>query len=117
MRPQSGNFDYLMFRYICFIWNSAKIGLSEFWILCMSTSAFQPLITTPQLGQLLLTARKRRKLTQTAVAQRLGLSQNRILHLEQHSGNKRQATTQLVCGNRTGAAARRTNRRRAEQLR
>jgi len=44
----------------------------------------QLLITTPQLGQLLLSARKRRKLTQTAVAQRLGLSQNRISHLEQH---------------------------------
>ena len=51
----------------------------------MSTvPAFQPIITTPQLGQLLLSARKRRKLTQTAVAQRLGLSQNRISHLEQH---------------------------------
>ena len=51
----------------------------------MSTApAFQPIITTPQIGQLLLSARKRRKLTQTAVAQRLGLSQNRISHLEQH---------------------------------
>lgn len=46
--------------------------------------AFQPLITTPQLGQLLLSTRKRHKLTQTDVAQRLGLSQNRISHLEQH---------------------------------
>jgi HTH-type transcriptional regulator/antitoxin HipB len=44
----------------------------------------QLLITTPQLGQLLLSTRKRRKLTQTAVAHRLGLSQNRISHLEQH---------------------------------
>jgi HTH-type transcriptional regulator / antitoxin HipB len=51
----------------------------------MSTvPAFQPIITTPQLGQLLLSARKRGKLTQTTVAQRLGLSQNRISHLEQH---------------------------------
>jgi HTH-type transcriptional regulator/antitoxin HipB len=33
---------------------------------------------------LLLSTRKRRKLTQTAVAHRLGLSQNRISHLEQH---------------------------------
>lgn len=46
--------------------------------------ASQLIITTPQLGQLLLSTRKRRKLTQTAVAQRLGLSQNRISHLEQH---------------------------------
>jgi len=44
----------------------------------------QLLITTPQLGQLLLSTRKRHKLTQTAVAHRLGLSQNRISHLEQH---------------------------------
>jgi HTH-type transcriptional regulator/antitoxin HipB len=40
--------------------------------------------TPPRPGQLLLSTRKRRKLTQTAVAQRLGLSQNRISHLEQH---------------------------------
>lgn len=51
----------------------------------MSTATTsQLLITTPQLGQLLLSARKRRKLTQSAVAHRLGLSQNRISHLEQH---------------------------------
>ncbi|MFZ6774928.1 helix-turn-helix domain-containing protein [Undibacterium sp. SXout7W] len=51
----------------------------------MSTApASQLIITTPQLGQLLLSTRKRHKLTQTAVAHRLGLSQNRISHLEQH---------------------------------
>lgn len=51
----------------------------------MSTAPVSQLtITTTQLGQLLLSARKRRKLTQTAVAHRLGLSQNRISHLEQH---------------------------------
>lgn len=49
-----------------------------------TTTASQLILTTPQLGQLLLSARKRRKLTQTAVAQRLGLSQNRISHLERH---------------------------------
>ncbi|MHA4868959.1 helix-turn-helix domain-containing protein [Duganella sp. PWIR1] len=51
----------------------------------MSTAApSQLVITSPQLGQLLLSTRKRRKLTQTAVAHRLGLSQNRISHLEQN---------------------------------
>lgn len=51
----------------------------------MSTSLPpQPLVTALQLGQFLKTARKRRKLTQAAVAARLGLSQNRVSHLEQH---------------------------------
>lgn len=44
-----------------------------------------PLITAPQLGQLLKSARKRRKLTQTNVAARLGLSQNRVSYLELHA--------------------------------
>lgn len=47
-------------------------------------SPSQPLVTALQLGQLLKTARKRRKLTQAQVASRLGLSQNRVSHLEQH---------------------------------
>ncbi|MYM80756.1 MULTISPECIES: helix-turn-helix domain-containing protein [Duganella] len=45
----------------------------------------QRLITAPQLGQLLVSARKHMKLTQTAVAIRVGLSQNRISHLEKHA--------------------------------
>jgi len=43
-----------------------------------------PLLTALQLGQLLKVARRRRKLTQVAVASRLGLSQNRVSYLEQH---------------------------------
>ncbi|NHZ88500.1 helix-turn-helix domain-containing protein [Massilia sp. CCM 8733] len=50
--------------------------------------AFAPtphlLLTAPQLGLLLVSTRKRRKLTQTAVASRVGLSQNRISYLEKH---------------------------------
>ncbi|MGI4849826.1 MAG: helix-turn-helix domain-containing protein [Janthinobacterium lividum] len=42
------------------------------------------LLTTPQLGHLLVSARKLHKLTQAAVATRVGLSQNRISHLEKH---------------------------------
>jgi HTH-type transcriptional regulator/antitoxin HipB len=42
------------------------------------------LLTTPQLGQLLVSTRKLQKLTQAAVATRVGLSQNRISHLEKH---------------------------------
>ena len=42
------------------------------------------LITAAQLGQLLVSTRKRHELTQTAVANRVGLSQNRISYLEKH---------------------------------
>lgn len=49
-----------------------------------TTSSFQALVTAPQLGQLLRSARKRRNLTQADVAARLGLSQNRVSHLEAH---------------------------------
>ena len=44
----------------------------------------QLLLTAPQLGQLLVSNRKRLKLTQAAVASRVGLSQNRISYLEKH---------------------------------
>lgn len=46
----------------------------------------QLLVTAPQLGQLLVASRKRRKLTQAQVAQRVGLSQNRISYLEKNPG-------------------------------
>ena len=42
------------------------------------------LLTATQLSQLLVSTRKRQKLTQTAVANRVGLSQNRISYLEKH---------------------------------
>lgn len=44
----------------------------------------QPLITALQLGHVLKSARKHRKLTQAQVAARQGLSQNRVSYLEQH---------------------------------
>jgi HTH-type transcriptional regulator/antitoxin HipB len=43
------------------------------------------LLTASQLGQLLVSTRKLHKLTQTEVANRVGLSQNRISHLENHA--------------------------------
>ncbi|WP_137890615.1 helix-turn-helix domain-containing protein [Ramlibacter sp. 2FC] len=49
-----------------------------------SPPSSQSLVTALQLGQLLKAARKRRKITQAQVAGRLGLSQNRVSHLEQH---------------------------------
>ena len=42
------------------------------------------IITAAHLGQLLTSTRKRQKLTQAAVASRVGLSQNRLSHLERH---------------------------------
>lgn len=42
----------------------------------------QPLLTTTQLGHLLQSARKARKLTQADVGARLGLSQKRISAIE-----------------------------------
>ena len=48
------------------------------------TTKTYPLATAPQLGQLLKSARKRSKLTQAAVASRVGLSQNRVSYLELH---------------------------------
>ena len=45
-------------------------------------SRSQLLLTASQLGQLLVSARKRLKLTQAAVGTRVSLSQNRISYLE-----------------------------------
>lgn len=49
------------------------------------TAPAQPLLTAIQLGQLLRAARKQRGLTQAEVGARLGLSQNRVSHLEGHA--------------------------------
>ncbi|MDR5778707.1 helix-turn-helix domain-containing protein [Caballeronia sp. LZ065] len=48
--------------------------------------SFQTLVTESQLRQLLVTSRKRLKLTQASLAQRVGLSQNRISYLEKNPG-------------------------------
>lgn len=41
-----------------------------------------PLVTTGQLGSMLQAARKAQRLTQSALAARMGLSQSRVSHLE-----------------------------------
>jgi HTH-type transcriptional regulator/antitoxin HipB len=51
----------------------------------MAAPFVQPLLTATQLGQLLRAARKRRGLTQAEVGARLGVSQNRVSHLEGHA--------------------------------
>lgn len=45
----------------------------------------QPLLTGIQLGHVLRAARKQQGLTQAEVGVRLGLSQNRVSHLEAHA--------------------------------
>ena len=50
----------------------------------MPTPPASLIFTASQLGLLLVSTRKRKKLTQTAVANRVGLSQNRISHLEKN---------------------------------
>ncbi len=45
-------------------------------------SPHQVLVTGSQLGQMLQQARKGRKMSQSALATRIGLSQSRISHLE-----------------------------------
>ncbi len=60
------------------------LHLSEYQIFMVDPSV-QPLITSTQLGQFLRAARKRRGLTQAEVGARLGLSQNRVSHLEGHA--------------------------------
>lgn len=51
----------------------------------MVAPSVQTLLTAAQLEQLLRAARKQRGLTQAEVGARLGLSQNRVSHLEGHS--------------------------------
>jgi len=50
----------------------------------MSMPRTLPLKTASQLGQMLRASRKARKWTQAEVASRIGLSQNRLSHLERH---------------------------------
>ncbi|MYM29297.1 helix-turn-helix domain-containing protein [Duganella sp. CY15W] len=49
------------------------------------STRFQPLYSALQLGQLLVSTRKWKKMTQAEVGIRVGLSQNRISHLERHA--------------------------------
>ncbi|WP_440965404.1 helix-turn-helix domain-containing protein [Massilia sp. GER05] len=50
-----------------------------------STPPSVTVLTPAHLGQLLVSARKGRKLTQAQVGSRLNLSQNRISYLEKHA--------------------------------
>jgi HTH-type transcriptional regulator/antitoxin HipB len=84
----------------------------------MIPPATYPLLTATQLGQLLRAARKRRGLTQAEVGARLGLSQNRVSHLEGHSDElsvKQLLTWCAVVGLELSAAERQANTLQAGQ--
>ncbi len=49
------------------------------------SSPAHTLVTALQLGQQLKSARQQRQLTQAEVAAQVGLSQNRLSHLERHA--------------------------------
>lgn len=49
-----------------------------------SLPSFQTFSTASHLGQLLKTTRKRHKITQATLAGYVGVSQNRLSHLENH---------------------------------
>lgn len=59
--------------------------VSVFQMCAMSIPTPQLLLTATQLGHLLRAARKQHGLTQAHVGARLGLSQNRVSHLEHHA--------------------------------
>jgi HTH-type transcriptional regulator / antitoxin HipB len=63
---------------------SGKLTLSEFQVSAMMPAS-HTLLTTGQLGSMLLATRKARGLTQLALANRIGLSQSRVSHLEQNA--------------------------------
>lgn len=51
------------------------------------SNRIQPIATAPQLGTLLPSTRKSRKLTQTQLGARMGLSQKRVTELELAPGS------------------------------
>lgn len=61
------------------------------------TTRFQPIVTASQLGTLLQSARKSRKLTQARLGGRLGLSQTRISELELAPGSLSVDQLLLIC--------------------
>ena len=54
-----------------------------------------PLMTADQLGLQLLSARKARKMSQAVLASRVGISQSRVSHLENHP--EELSFAQLMC--------------------
>lgn len=58
----------------------------------------QTIVTPSQLGLLLQSARKSRKLSQAQLAMRLGLSQNRLSELERDAGTLSVDQLLALCG-------------------
>ena len=58
----------------------------------------QPIVTSSQLGLLLQSARKNRRLSQSQLGARLGLSQNRLSELERNPGTLSVEQLLAICG-------------------
>ena len=56
-----------------------------------------PLINPRQLGTILQSARKAKRLTQTALAERVGMSQSRISYLEKHASEINVGQLMRIC--------------------
>lgn len=58
----------------------------------------QPIVTADQLGSVLQSARKGRKLSQAQLASRVGISQNRLSDLERHPSDLSVEQLVAICG-------------------
>lgn len=56
-----------------------------------------PLINPRQLGTILQSARKAQRLTQAALAERVGMSQSRISYLEKHAADINVGQLMQIC--------------------
>ena len=61
------------------------------------TSSAHLLINPRQLGTILLSARKAQRLTQAALAERVGMSQSRISFLEKHAAEINVGQLMRIC--------------------
>jgi HTH-type transcriptional regulator/antitoxin HipB len=75
---------YLHNEYLHFICITNKVNLFVKQIKIMARNS-HVLLTSSQLGQILQTSRRSKKMSQAALAVKLGLSQSRVSHLEKHA--------------------------------
>jgi HTH-type transcriptional regulator/antitoxin HipB len=82
---------------LTFILITDNVHLSEYQLNAYMPPPPQVLLTASQLGQMLQSTRKARKMSQAALASRVGLSQSRVSHLEQHADELSVAQLMVWC--------------------